>query len=123
MINWSLYPNFSESEFACHCGCGQAEMSPEFMHVLQSIRTEFGRPMTVTSGYRCPAHNEKIGGGPEHPMGKAADIAVSNPDAMRLVSIACRFRIPRIGVSQRAGKARFVHIGGSTDLPHAIWSY
>lgn len=122
-MNWNLWPNFQASEMTCRCGCGRAEMSPDFMHVLQSIRTEYGKPMAVTSGYRCPEHNARIGGGPEHPMGMAADIAVTNPDAHRLVEIAMRFRVPRIGVSQRSGRARFVHIGTSKDLPRAIWSY
>ena len=42
---------------------------------LERIRAILGVPVTVTSGYRTPAHNTEIGGSPtsDHPNGLAAD--------------------------------------------------
>jgi uncharacterized protein YcbK (DUF882 family) len=74
-LNWSDYPNFSASEFACKCGCGRADMNPEFMAKLQELRNLVG-PMRITSGFRCrnhPVEKRKQRGG-AHSIGHAADI-------------------------------------------------
>ena len=120
--DWTKYPNFSEGELACPC-CGEAEMNRDFMGILQAIRTDYGKPMNVTSGYRCETHNKALRGGPEHPAGQAVDILVANPDAMELVALAVKYGLPRVGISQRGDRPRFIHLGGSSDLPKAIWSY
>lgn len=44
-------------------------------NLLDPIRTGWGKPITVTSGYRCPVINEKVGG----------SIIVSTCRAMRLI--------------------------------------
>jgi hypothetical protein len=49
-MTFEQYPNFSESEFQCRCGCGAADMQPAFMQALQDVRSDFGKPMPVTSG-------------------------------------------------------------------------
>lgn len=45
-------------------------------HVLDPLREAYGKPIRVTSGYRCPAVNAKVGGSPtsDHLRGMAADI-------------------------------------------------
>ena len=47
-------------------------------NVLEKIRELVGRPVTITSGYRCPELNAKIGGSKAsyHMRGWAADIVV-----------------------------------------------
>lgn len=44
--------------------------------VLQPLREHFNTPIRVTSGYRCPLLNEKVGGvaNSQHMLGEAADI-------------------------------------------------
>jgi len=44
--------------------------------VLQPLRTAYGRPITITSGFRCPALNKLVGGveHSEHQDGTAVDI-------------------------------------------------
>ena len=32
--------NFSVNKMACRCGCGTAEMDPEFMRMLQELRDQ-----------------------------------------------------------------------------------
>lgn len=47
----------------------------EFIQMLEEFRVWYNRPMNITSGYRTPAFNKKIGGASnsEHPKGRAAD--------------------------------------------------
>lgn len=53
-------------------------------NVLDPLRLEWGRPIIVTSGYRCPKLNNKIGGAQnsQHLYGQAADIrtVTDHPD-------------------------------------------
>lgn len=45
-------------------------------HILDPLREKFGKPITVNSGYRCPALNKAVGGSKtsHHMIGLAADI-------------------------------------------------
>lgn len=49
--------------------------------VLDPLREAWGRPLRVTSGYRCPELNQAVGGVPhsQHTMGEAADITAGSP--------------------------------------------
>lgn len=44
--------------------------------VLEPIRVKYGKPVVVSSGFRCPALNRKVGGSStsQHVSGQAADI-------------------------------------------------
>lgn len=44
--------------------------------VLDPLREAYGKPIVVTSGYRCPALNKAVGGSPtsDHMKGCAADV-------------------------------------------------
>lgn len=49
----------------------------ELVHnILQPLRAVYGKPLTITSGYRCPELNKRVGGSPTsaHLKGLAADI-------------------------------------------------
>ena len=129
MAEWSPAdtPNFSAAEMACKCGCGQSNMDASFMKRLQELRTIIG-PLTITSGYRCPDHNRAIGGGPEHVLGRAADIQCHGQLARRIVEVSAGF-FPRLGISQRGDiAARFIHVGTAepgevNGASPWIWSY
>lgn len=45
-------------------------------NVLDPLREAYGKPIIITSGYRCDALNKAVGGVPtsEHRLGMAADI-------------------------------------------------
>lgn len=49
-------------------------------HVLDPAREMWGRPIRVTSGYRCTALNAAVGGSrnSQHITGRAADITVGS---------------------------------------------
>lgn len=120
---------FHLNEFECHCKCGRAEMNQIFLGALDQLRERFGKPLVVTSGYRCPSHNVKVSkSGPNgpHTTGKAVDLAVSRGDAYQLLRLAQDMGFTGIGVQQKGG-ARFLHLDMLPDAPGqprpTVWSY
>ena len=83
--------NFKVSEFTCHCGCGANKIDQRVINMAQTIRDALGVPVHVNSGYRCEAHNTRVGGakkkygkngkliskGSKHMYGLAADLSCS----------------------------------------------
>lgn len=70
---------FSEAEQVCKCcGRGADRVSPLLLRRLDILREAWGAPIYVSSMYRCPSHNYKVGGVPtsQHVEGTAADIYV-----------------------------------------------
>lgn len=128
VIEWDNIRNFSAKEFACS-HCGEEGVRKELVQLLQIMRDIYGKPIYITSGYRCPEHpieaaKNKPGA---HAMGIAADIAVDREDAYVLLKIAFNLNFRGIGVSQK-GEGRFLHVdmrGEFEDgLPSpALWSY
>lgn len=57
--------------------------------VLQPIRDYFGEPLVISSGYRGPALNARVGGSPtsHHCYGHAADIMFTQNSKHRLIEI------------------------------------
>lgn len=125
IIDWTKYPNFSEDELRCK-HTGLCSMNADFMAILQQIRTEYGKPMVITSGYRHSTHPQetKKAAPGEHSYGCAVDVAIRGEEAMRLLKIALNHGITRVGVRQK-GEGRFMHFGiGAPNLPTPmIWSY
>jgi len=56
--------NFEWSELECKCGCGLAYIDAGALKKLQYLRDAIGRPLTINSAARCPAHNKAVGGKP-----------------------------------------------------------
>lgn len=52
--------------------------------VLQPLRTAWGKPLVINSGYRCPELNRAVGGvsDSQHVKGEAADVACDDPAAL-----------------------------------------
>ena len=123
-MDWGFYPNFSQIEFECS-HCGKCEMKPEFLSKLQELRNRYGKPMRVTSGYRCPDHpvEAKKSTPGAHASGCACDIGVEGADAHALLKIAFELGFSGIGVQQK-GSGRFIHLDtlNAVYRPN-IWSY
>ena len=60
------------------------------LHLLDPLRRLYGKPIAVTSGYRCEEVNRLVGGVPDsqHVKGEAADCYV--PDAGELLAVLRR---------------------------------
>lgn len=126
MIDWSKYPNFSETELACQ-ETGECRMQPSFLAKLQKLRDAYGSPITITSGYRSPKHSieasKPAGKLSTHARGCAADIACNGQQAHELMKIAFSLGFTGIGVSQK-GSARFIHLDTFSGTPRPnVWSY
>ena len=73
--------DFSPEEFKCECGGKYCTGYPSYMKKvqlqnLQTIRTHYGKPMTVTCGLRCKTYNSKLRGSisnSKHLTGYATD--------------------------------------------------
>ena len=52
--------------------------------ILQPLRDKYGKPITVTSGYRCTALNKAVGGvaTSQHLKGEASDIVCDDVKAL-----------------------------------------
>ncbi len=125
-MDWSKYPNFSESEFKCS-HTGKAPMHPDFMERLQKLRTAYDKPMKITSGYRDKTHpiEAKKAAPGAHASGRAADVSIRGADAVELLKLALELGFTGIGVQQK-GDGRFIHLDDIEDgsLPRPmLWSY
>jgi zinc D-Ala-D-Ala carboxypeptidase len=122
-------PHFSDAELACKCGCG-ALPPQDAQDKLERTRVRAGFPFPITSGKRCPDHNERESStGRTGPHTVAAfDIACHGDRALKVIEAARLEGATGIGVKQHGPHAkRFVHID---FLPNAdgqprptIWSY
>lgn len=61
-------------------------------HVLDPLRRQFGKPIYVNSGYRCPQLNKLVGGAvsSQHMRGEAADIRAQDMAALTNLVIEMR---------------------------------
>lgn len=123
-MNWGDYnPYFSRDEFKCK-HTGLCEMKTQFMDRLLQLRLDYGKPMTITSGYRHHTHPREAKKGHsqgEHVQGMCCDVAASNGrERFEVVNLAIKHGFHRIGIADR-----FVHIGlGGVGLPdRVIWGY
>jgi zinc D-Ala-D-Ala carboxypeptidase len=120
----SMWRFFKLEEFNCR-HCGDNKMQLDFVTKLDALRREVGFALPVTSGYRCPTHNQRVSTtGPDgpHTTGRAVDLAVRGAQAHEVLRVALQMGFTGIGV-QGKGATRFIHLD---DLMHgrpAVWSY
>ena len=132
-MDWSRYPNFSEAEFKCSA-TGNCEMDPDFMEHIQALRDVYGKPMTITSGYRDPLEhpieaNKKRPG--VHSYGVACDIGIAYGEAYEFLVCAVELDVfTGIGIAQKGNpQKRFIHLDTATSellegaTRPTIWSY
>jgi uncharacterized protein YcbK (DUF882 family) len=115
-----LSQHFWRREFACKCGCGFDTVDAVTLDVLELVRMHFDAPVTITSGCRCPAHNEREGGsaGSQHMRGRAADIVVEGVAPAVVYAYLQRHWPDRLGLGRYP---TFTHVDTRTDGP-ARWS-
>lgn len=103
-------------------------MQKSTLELLEKAREIAGIPFIITSGYRSPEHNEKVGGklktasskGSSHMYGFAVDIAVKNGSERFIILES----LLKAGFS-RAGVANgFIHADNDPDKPNRVlWKY
>jgi len=73
---------FKRKEFVCH-HCGKDGFEGYWVVLfLNGLRNMVGRPVIITSGYRCEEHNKAIGGSKNsmHVRGLAVDFYIKGMD-------------------------------------------
>lgn len=106
-----LSAHFKVREFACGDGSDAVLVAPRLVMVLESIRTHFGAPVVIHSGYRTPQYNAKVGGvaHSQHCYGMAADISVKGQTPAAVAAFA-RTLMPDWGGVGVYAKKGFTHI-------------
>ncbi len=106
-----LSKNFTVKEFACRDGTDPVFIDSELVRVLQAIREHFGRPVTISSGFRTAAHNKAVGGAAcsQHQYGRAADIRAAGVSTEALAAYA-ETLLPDTGGIGRYPAKGFVHV-------------
>lgn len=114
LAKWGTYKYFKREEFLCRC-CGQEYMTHELIQALDDMRRDYGKPLRVNSGYRCPDYNASISStgrtGP-HTTGCAVDLGVWGADGHKILTLACNSgKFTGIGVNQKGvPSGRFIHL-------------
>jgi len=103
-----IAPQFNLSEFACPC-CHKVMLHPRLLAKLVELRNTLERAVYITSGYRCPRYNQKIGGvvNSYHCIGLAADIKVRDINLISLLDICENIDFSGIGFYE---KKNFLHL-------------
>lgn len=112
--NTKLSANFNSSEFDCHGSgcCSSTLVDDKLVTYLQQIREHFGKPVNISSGYRCATHNKNIGGATKsrHSKGQAADIYISGVTPAEIAKYAESIGILGIGLYETSSDGFFVHV-------------
>lgn len=117
-----------DQKIICTCGhpdCDKRSINQETLDRLQLVRDEYGKPMVITSGGRCPYHpyqaKKSDPNSGDHPKGRGVDIQVtSRVEFNRLAVIAGRQGFNAIGDGLDRG---FMHIGVRDGEHIASWGY
>ena len=104
-----LSEHFTVREFACSDGSDEIRIDPKLVDYLEKIRAHFGKPVRITSGYRSPAYNAKVGGvkNSYHVKGMAADIVIDGVKSRDVAQYAETIGCGGIGWYE---KSNFTHI-------------
>lgn len=89
--NIPLGKYFNSSEMDCKCNydsCTYTLIDMEHMVKMNELREQLGKPIKVTSAYRCEKHNADVGGSTrsQHLQGTATDIQVKDISPSKIVS-------------------------------------
>lgn len=129
-----IAPYISRHEYVCPC-CGKLppglynfgdhynQPFQELFDAFKEIREAKGEPINITSGYRCPKHNDAVGGVPlsVHLFGLALDLDCGDANEVlelkHLINMTCRDL--RMGTYMVSGT--FIHIDvGYMISPRAV---
>ena len=106
-----LSPHFAVREFACRDGSDPVFVAERLPQVLEQLRERFGQPVRITSGYRTPGYNRRVGGKAysQHLYGCAADIVIPGVDP-ETVGRAARQLMPDFGGVGVYPEKGFTHV-------------
>lgn len=107
---------FKKEELVCK-HCGEYKTVSDAFTRLNQLRELDGKPMILTSAYRCEEYNKEIGGAKKsyHVKGMAFDIRLDGRDIKKLAKLARSVGFNGIGTYDT-----FIHV--DTRENKASWS-
>ena len=119
--DFHLYFEYSEFDSPDQVG-SYKHMNVEFLNKLAQARKIAAVGFKITSGYRSPAHNEKVGGVPNssHTLGHAVDIyAPTSRQKYIIINALLQAGFDRIGIAKN-----FIHVDDDPSKNEdVIWTY
>ena len=91
--------------------------------VLEPARAKYGRPIVITSGYRCAKLNAAVGGVLKsyHTKGMAADIRIDNiKDAYNLAKLLNDRPLTDLVLIEHSSSAQWLHVQWSRYPRHRV---
>lgn len=78
-------------------------------HILQPLRDKVGKPITISSGYRCKELNALVGGAEtsQHAKGEASDIKIAGMKPVEVAQLIYDMKLP---YDQMILYSTFVHV-------------
>ena len=105
----------------------RAKLEALIVNCLDPIRRIYGRPVIVSSGYRCPKLNALVGGvsNSQHTKGEAADLVPASGGSLAaLARAAIQFGNFDQLILEQAGGSKWVHVSWrSSGNRHKILTY
>jgi len=112
---------FKAEEFACR-HCEKVKIESRLIELLDALREHMGKPIVITSAYRCHVHNRRIGGVPNsaHVRGYAVDVKCTNSlDRQKMLEFLLSRGVERIGIHPA-----FIHFDLDPNKPSPrVWLY
>ena len=119
--DFHLYFEYSEFDSPDQKG-SYKHMDVEFLNKLAQARKIAAVGFKITSGYRSPEHNEKVGGvaNSSHTLGHAVDIyAPTSRQKYIIINALLQAGFDRIGVAKN-----FIHVDDDPSKnEEVIWTY
>ena len=90
--------------------------------VLEPLRVKLGRPVVITSGYRCAALNSAVGGSPtsHHVLGRAADVVVPGLAPLLVCQTAQQMKLPCVQIIHEFGRWAHLSVGQPGTVPELL---
>jgi len=124
--------HLSEEEYRCGgvhgncCGNLPPDYDPDNMPEIydylfgcfEDIREAWGKPLIVSSGYRCFKHNQAVGGEPlsAHLFGVALDLACKDKAEVKVLRDVVRKTCPYIRIGWKMYSDNLVHIDNAFSI-------
>lgn len=109
----TISKNFQAYEFDCSCGrCRTTPIDMDLVAILQKERDHFGKPVMISSGYRCPAHNAETPHASNtsyHTKGMAADHYINGVTPAEQAKYLESIGANGVGLYETAEDGFFVH--------------
>ena len=88
-------------------------------NLIQTLRDMIKKPLNISSGYRCPALNAKVGGVPtsQHMKGEAADVWCAT---MTPYELACKVVDSGLPFDQLGLYPGFIHLSYKKNGPQRM---